>query len=548
MGPKGLFALERLAHHATLAGAAIDVDAYEPHPAPGAGPVYDPSQPAYLRMNLAADRLDLWVGGSAAVPPDERLSFSAWRPDPGGDPYPPRALVGRYLADGLARVLRRLPAGMRVTIVPEPVRSVGAEPGGGWVVTAPAGRAAVYDAVLLTIGHGTAESVPEQGPGPPAVPRIARVFPVGGCLSPEAVPAGARVAVRGFALTFIDAALALSEGRGGGFAPRPRGHLPRYLPSPADSGPILPFSRTGRPMLAKADPEVASARPGVAAAVEEGAARMAGLPGVFRLSDGLLPVVAATADGCLGAAVVTAQRPERRRRSAEAITAHLAQVCEGRAAPVADPVARMRRALEVAVGRRDPDPPWALAQTWQGLYPRLVERLGGTGLAAGDWPAFLRLAAEMERLAFGPPPVNAAKLLALIDAGRIDPAHVRGGRLTTTGSVTSLVGDGATPVDIVVDAVSAPPGAVEDGGGPLAGLLAAGRVRVAPGRRGIEVAADATCVRRGGGRAEGLAAIGRATEDWVVGNDTLNRALHGHPDRWARAVVARAPRLIAARA
>ncbi|CAN0474178.1 unnamed protein product, partial [Phaeothamnion confervicola] len=97
-GPKGLFALERLLHH--LDGRCrIAVDAYEPHEAPGAGPVYDPCQPDYLRMNIAAERLDLWPGDNSAVPSLERRSFGEWtgRRSPQGDErYPPRALVGRY--------------------------------------------------------------------------------------------------------------------------------------------------------------------------------------------------------------------------------------------------------------------------------------------------------------------------------------------------------------------------------------------------------------------------------------------------------------------
>ena len=41
LGPKGLFALERLLDHAR-AGAPLQVDIYEPHPAPGAGPELRP--------------------------------------------------------------------------------------------------------------------------------------------------------------------------------------------------------------------------------------------------------------------------------------------------------------------------------------------------------------------------------------------------------------------------------------------------------------------------------------------------------------------------
>jgi hypothetical protein len=57
------------------------------------------------------------------------------------------------------------------------------------------------------------------------------------------------------------------------------------------------------------------------------------------------------------------------------------------------------------------------------------------------------------------------------------------------------------------------------------------------GGRGLEVTADAACVGRSGSPSPGLAAIGRPTEDSVIGNDTLNRVLHPQADSWARRVV-----------
>ena len=81
LGPKGLFALERLLDHARdlPRAARIAVDIFEPHPAPGAGPVYDPDQPAYLRMNFAAEQLDMWWPGTRAVPNARAQTFTAWR-------------------------------------------------------------------------------------------------------------------------------------------------------------------------------------------------------------------------------------------------------------------------------------------------------------------------------------------------------------------------------------------------------------------------------------------------------------------------------------
>ncbi|MDX6596510.1 MAG: hypothetical protein QOE87_397, partial [Gaiellales bacterium] len=81
LGPKGLFALERLLDHAhdLLPPARLEIDAFEPHSAPGAGPVHDPAQPDYLRMNFAAGALDMWWPASRAVPRARRRSFVEWR-------------------------------------------------------------------------------------------------------------------------------------------------------------------------------------------------------------------------------------------------------------------------------------------------------------------------------------------------------------------------------------------------------------------------------------------------------------------------------------
>ncbi|HEY5196636.1 MAG TPA: hypothetical protein VIJ51_06370, partial [Solirubrobacteraceae bacterium] len=161
-------------------------------------------------------------------------------------------------------------------------------------------------------------------------------------------------------------------------------------------------------------------------------------------------------------------------------------------------------------------------------------------LASADWPAFRRLAAALERISFGPPPINAAKLLALVEAGRVDLTHVRGGRLVGDRGISVLCTErGRIEVDAVVDAVLPGPGAGPGQNALLRRLIDDGHARVAPGRRGIEVTPDGSCRRADGSAAPGLAAIGRPTEDSVIGNDTLSRTLHPGPDLWARRIVER---------
>ena len=524
------------------------MDAYEAHPVPGAGPVYDPAQPAYLRMNLAADRLDLWSEENAAVPRAERLSFPQWSErygrvaEEGGDPrYPPRGVLGEYLADGLQRVLRWLPEGLRFRLVPWEARTVHGD-AGRWVVTAGDGERRAYEEVLLATGHGRWSSPGPARPWAHAAPLVPAVFPVTRWLTTERVPPGATVAVRGFALTFLDAALALTEGRGGTFEADAHPARLRYEASADDAGVLLPFSRTGRSMLPKPEPELARSVPRLEDIVGLASSRVAALRPGFTLRDALLPIVAECAAASLLAANARPDGAERRARLAAAFRSWLDRACDGRLAPSSSPAfVEIARSLDVGAGSRPPGPSWALAHTWQGLYPSLVRRLGGPALAEDEWPPFLRLATEMERIAFGPPPANAAKLLALVAAGRVDVSFVRGSQLTTAGRVTSLGRDGAgMPVDVVVDAVLAAPGAHGARSALIEGLVAGGSARVAPRRRGLEVTADGNCVGRDGDRTPGLSAIGRMTEDWVIGNDTLNRRLHAHADGWARRVAAAA--------
>jgi uncharacterized NAD(P)/FAD-binding protein YdhS len=519
-------------------GIQLEIDVFEPHPAPGAGPIYDPAQPAYLRMNFAADQVDMWWPSGRAVPSAERQSFLDWAAGHAAlaehDDYPPRALVGRYLSDGYAALRRHLPPTVELRLLRAAVEA--ADPDGGrWVVrTAESTRS--YDELLVAVGHQGGTSAGLASGWAHAAPLIPGVFPVQSRLSPDVVPAGATVAIRGFALTFLDAALALTEGRGGSFEAIDHRYRLRYVPGGDEAGTILPFARSGRPMLAKPGPAIAARVHGLGRIAAQGRARIADLGGTVDLHADLMPILASTT--CSNLAAVGAGCAEPRLRVA--VGRWLAEAVGGVVAlDETTPAEAIDQSLAVGAGLATPGVPWALGHTWRTLYPALVSRLGGQGLAEGDWPAFLRLAGEMERVAFGPPPVNAAKLLALVEAGRVDLTHVRGAQLTSRHGRTALISErGERAVDRVVDAVLPAPGSLGHAG-LLAHLVADGHARIPNGRRGLEVTANGSCRGRDGRLTPGLSAIGRPTEDSVIGNDTLARSLHPHADRWARRVARR---------
>ena len=534
LGPKGLFALERLFERAREAGplTLLEVDLFEPNLVPGAGPVYDPSQPSFLRMNFSAEQINMWWNENPAA---ERLSFLDWRTqiehDRSERSYPARAQVGRYLSDGFNKIRSQAPAWVKLTWRCSAVTAL-APTDSFWRVNAEDGVSRDYDEVLLAVGHGTGDP-PLIDEWAHAAPLIPAVFPVGRWLSPGHSAPGSAVAVRGFGLTFIDAAIALTEGRGGVFHPEGDGSRYRYKASADDPDSILPFSRTGRPMLAKPGPELAASFPELDPIAASARERILRLPPAFSLVDDLVPILGSAVTACLCAT--------NSGRSSDA-DAWLLSACRG-PVPVSsmDPAAELEQSLDVGAGRAAPDLGWALGHGWRSVYPALVVRLRANGMLGNDWPAFRRLAAEMERVSFGPPPENAAKLLALIAARQVDLTYVRGARLTTRGGATHLeLGQDRRQVDAVINAVLPAPGIGMRDDDLATNLVAGGHARVLPGRRGLEVDADARCISRGGVPTPGLSALGRLTEDCVVGNDTLSRRLHPDSDRWARRVVGEA--------
>ena len=256
-GPKGLYALERLVANSEGLEGRMCVHVYEPHHTPGAGPVYDPEQPEYLRMNFSADLVDMWL---AREHDPARLGFAEWRAGTecaSDEAYPPRALVGRYLADGFRRVVGGAPGGLEIVHFAEKATEVD-RAAGGWTVSA--GEDREYDEVLIATGHAGYA-----------------IYPVERSLSRSEVPPGSVVAVRGFALTMIDAALALTEGRGGSFHRGRRPGLLRYERGADEVATILPWSRTGRPMLAKPDPAEAISSPSLDEIASAGRAELASL-------------------------------------------------------------------------------------------------------------------------------------------------------------------------------------------------------------------------------------------------------------------------------
>lgn len=276
LGPKGLYCFERLLAEACAGPlkSHLHIYLFNRNAHFGTSPIYAPDQPEHILVNISVGEIDLWTADDPPVVAGRGLNFLDWyqktfRPERAlnGDEYLSRAVVGLYLIEGFQRILEHLPPGVSVS------RHVGEvfdmRPDGcGYRLDfeAASGRVESFraDKVLLATGHSRV--VPSEAEmcyqrfadRHESADFIPFVYPVVEMM--ERIPTGASVAMKGLGLTFIDALLELTEGRGGRFE-RTAGGALRYVASGHEPRVIHAFSRTGLPMAPKSNDLPPCARP-----------------------------------------------------------------------------------------------------------------------------------------------------------------------------------------------------------------------------------------------------------------------------------------------
>lgn len=502
-GPRGLQCLEALSRINGDARQAIDITVFEPAEVPGAGRVYDPGQPHTLRMNFATQHIDFWRTPSQPLT-DRAGSLLGWLSErypsmASADQYIPRAIVGEYLSDCFEQVSKNF-ASSSLQVVRQRVQRIRRDQH-RWKVDSDE-CAYEFDLVVIATGHEGLRPSPSFG----ASQNLMSVFPVEAELSTARIPSGAKVFVRGMGLTAIDAVLSLTEGRGGEF--QNRNPLPHYINSPDEPFQIDLRSRSGRPMLAKPTAKVEPVRDDFWEPFRSRLRALAKQHGQIVFQKSVFPMVCKAAAELLNHACGDGVRERDVSdwyRGWSRYRMDSSSACDA-----------MFQSYAVATGKHPKDIPFALGEAWRRLYPELVSLISYGGLASDQYGSFRRVAGEMERIAFGPPATNIGKLLTLIR-----------GNLVTVGSLDD-VSERHSNYDASVNAVIAAPQDHRPDG-PIADLLADHVLKqheptgaVMTDRDGFIPDTQRT-----------LAMFGRATEGWIVGNDTLSRTLHDQIERWA---------------
>lgn len=256
LGPKGLYGLERL-----LANIAeekdpikIDIHLFDRTDSFGAGAIYNPNQPSYLLMNYANGYINAWPEQSPEPVVKNPKSFVDWLeehreefPDAKAHNYSSRGTVGRYLSGCFNELIKACPEQVSIVKHVGDVLAIEKDEEDYTLVfrdtvTREINQINTFQNILVATGHpciNEPESLTQNN-------RVDFIYPVNHRL--DSIAAGSTVAIKGMGLTFIDAVLALTEGRNGKFENNPDGSL-SYLKSGLEPKKIYPFSTSGLPMI-----------------------------------------------------------------------------------------------------------------------------------------------------------------------------------------------------------------------------------------------------------------------------------------------------------
>lgn len=246
-GPKGMYALEELFRkiNKDKTQGEFSVFWWNETQNFGSGPNYQPDQPDYLLINYCLGNVDAW--DRTKDQNQAQLNLMQWLEknktiDLKVQPtdFASRALVGCYLQDVLLQIIKSKPDHIRLFLLPEKVENIAIEPAHKLKVHT-VNNEYLVDNLLLTTGHcyKNAPLVDFEGNHIPEN-YLRSVYPIEEL---QKNPANTRVGIIGWGLTFIDVALALTEGRGGTFDENGS-----YIASGME--PVLfPFSRNQLPIM-----------------------------------------------------------------------------------------------------------------------------------------------------------------------------------------------------------------------------------------------------------------------------------------------------------
>ncbi len=263
-GPKGIYGFERLAawFKVNPPTERIEIRIFNRTDSFAAGENYRVGQPSWLLINNPVGEVNMWPEEKPSPVVPLPLSLTEWvnrneNLHVTDQDYTSRAIVGRYLAHGFRLIASNLPDKVFGNYSVGEVTDIYKDSGKYALCMDTNGHeksppTELYDHVLLATGHPRNRETEEQlryqsfANKHTSCGYIPYIYPVETAF--KDLPPSCSIGMKGIGLTFVDAVLALTEGKGGVFK-RDESEKLVYNPSGNEPKVIYPFSRSGLPML-----------------------------------------------------------------------------------------------------------------------------------------------------------------------------------------------------------------------------------------------------------------------------------------------------------
>lgn len=588
-GPKGLYALAQLVAELWRKPPAdrLNVHIFEKGSHFGDGQVYRADQPEYLKMNIPAVDVRRSIQEAFALLPEVMHTIHAVGEGYGDYAFMPRAEVGKVLVQAYAAIQLALPPCVHIREWRGEVIDISRAGAFARVSFGEDGWLLPYrfSQILLCTGHPgrrlASASSDHDIEGLRPFCRKADGWPV---YAPSVYPVGAlaasakegsTVVIRGMGLTFVDAVLALTEGRGGRFAESASQRY-RYLASGNEPKRIVPFSRSGLLMPARDARQMRyphELRFFTASFAER---LLKDKQGSIDFEKDLWPRIEAeylgAYYGCLmpvhgydlmlnagdGPEVLRNRIAAFHKRHSSMAAFDPRAYLKGMGASMVDvvddyhafSVQAIAAGIDSAVVGPLRSPLAAVANVWRAISPLFNTLYSGGGLEAASQRYFDReMNGKLQCLTYGPCTKNMKKMLALAEAGMLDFGFGPGATLRVDANkrllrLESLDGKMEVEADMLVDARI--PRLSLLGNMPVLyeNLMATGQVRPFANTSGSgdyrpgcpDMDAEGRAIDRWG-RVHGvLSFAGTPTEGYFYDNDTISPLRNNTVDAWAKRV------------
>ncbi|MEX2351366.1 MAG: FAD/NAD(P)-binding protein [Balneolaceae bacterium] len=589
-GPKGIYGFERLAAWLKIQPPSerTEIHVFNRSNSFGAGENYRIEQPSWLLMNNPAGDLNMWGEELPCPVVPKPLSFPEWLRYNAGikisnNDYATRSMAGRYLSYGFNLIASSLPENVDGKYIVGEVVDLYNDSGKYSICLKAGGdenyprQTDRYDHVLLATGHPRHREskqelifqsfAHEHG----KVGYIPFVYPAETVFSN--VSPNCSVAIKGMGLTFVDAVLALTEGKGGRFERDSKTDTLLYKPSGDEPKAIFPFSRSGLPMIPRRSVPHENnellffnssalqrcesnkkfdfkqqiwplLRQDMIYAYYDIAIKNAGYPeglsgcDVFEDVEHVIAEYHKKESSEIRFDVESFLNPLKETDLEKCNTYHQyidslysGYLQEARKGELNSPLAAV-----TAV--------WRKASS---LYCEVYAFGGLTPDSHRDFDCSVR--GKLNRVTFGPPVKNAEKLYALMESGILNFDAARNPELVLdekSGLFVLVTRFGGTryPVQCLVDARIPKVSLVDDPGPLFRNLLNRGLITIYENKSGKEVyqpgAVNIThhgfVIGKNGAVNRGIALTGTPTEGITFDNDTLSRDRNNFVDRWAECI------------